>query len=85
VLIVGFVGGCATADAAALRRVRGLAVGCGLAVAVYIEEMFKTGHDEANRAAVRAVAADDLPLVGLGVYGPRNAVDKVVKGLPLHP
>ncbi|HEX4090434.1 MAG TPA: DUF2000 domain-containing protein [Trebonia sp.] len=73
------------ADAAALTRVRGAAVGRGLAVAVYIEEMFKTGHDEANRAAVAAVAADDLPLVGLAVYGPRNAVDKVMKGLPLHP
>ena len=47
--------------------------------------MFKTGHDEANRAAVSAVDADDLPLVGLAVYGPRNAVDKVMKGLPLHP
>ena len=73
------------AEPAALSRVRALAVGRGLAVAVYIEEMFKTGHDEANRAAVSAVAADDLPLVGLAVYGPRNAVDKVMKGLPLHP
>ena len=73
------------ADAAALGRVRGLAVGRGLAVAVYIEEMFKTGHDEANRAAVSAVDAGDLPLVGLAVYGPRNAVDKVMKGLRLHP
>ena len=73
------------ADAAALARVRGLAVGRGLAVAVYIEEMFKTGHDEANREVVRAVTADELPLVGLAVYGPRNAVDKVMKGLPLHP
>jgi hypothetical protein len=73
------------ADSPALARVRGLAVGRGLATAVYIEEMFKTGHDEANRAAVRDVAADDLSLVGLAVYGARNAVDKVVKGLPLHP
>jgi hypothetical protein len=73
------------AEPAALSRVRALAVGRGLAIAVYIEEMFKTGHDEANRAAVSAVAADDLPLVGLAVYGPRNAVDKVMKGLPLHP
>ena len=49
------------------------------------EEMFKTGHDEANRAAVRAVAAEDLVLAGLAVYGPRSAVDKVFKGLPFHP
>jgi hypothetical protein len=73
------------ADSASLARVRGLAIGRGLATAVYTEDMFKTGHDEANRAVVRVVPADDLPLVGLAVYGPRNAVDKVVKGLPLHP
>jgi hypothetical protein len=73
------------ADGPTLARVRGLAVGRRLATAVYIEEMFKTGDDEANRATVRVVGADDLPLVGLAVYGPRNAVDKVFKGLPLHP
>ena len=78
---------CATngATAAELTAVHGRALARQLEVAVYIEEMFKTGHDEANRAAVSAVAADDLPLVGLAVYGPRNAVDKVMKGLPLHP
>ena len=73
------------ADAPILARVRGLAVGRQLATAVYIEEMFKTRHDEANREVVRAVTADELPLVGLAVYGPRNAVDKVFKGLALHP
>jgi hypothetical protein len=52
---------------------------------VYTEEMFTTGHDEANRAVVRAVARDDLKLVGLAVHGPRNAVDKVLKGAVLHP
>jgi hypothetical protein len=72
-------------DAAALAGVRAEAVARGLPAAVYIEEMFKTGHDEANRAAVSAVEADDLPLVGVAVYGPRNAVDKVMKGLSLHP
>jgi hypothetical protein len=73
------------ADSPSLARVRSLAIGRGLATAIYIEEMFKTGHDDANRAAVRLVAADELPLVGLAVYGPRNAVDKVIKGLVLHP
>jgi len=54
-------------------------------IAVYIEDMFKTGHDADNRATVRAVTAQDMPLVGLAVYGPKNAVDKIFKGLPLHP
>ena len=73
------------ADGPSLARVRSLAVGRELATAVYIEEMFKTGHDEANREVVRAVTADEMPLVGVAVYGPRNAVDKVFKGLQLHP
>jgi hypothetical protein len=33
----------------------------------------------------RAVTAGAMTLVGVAVFGPRNAVDKVVKGLPLHP
>ena len=53
-------------------------------VAIYTEDMFATGHDEANRDVVRAVAAGDLRLAGVAVYGPRNAVDKVCKGLALH-
>jgi hypothetical protein len=73
------------ADGAALGQVRSRAVARGLPVAVYTEEMFKTGHDEDNRAAVLAVAAEDLVLAGLAVYGPRNLVDKMLKGLPLHP
>ena len=73
------------ADPAGLAQVRARAVERGLAVAVYIEEMFKTGNDVDNRAAVRAVTAEEMPLVGLAVYGPKNAVDKTLKGLPLHP
>jgi hypothetical protein len=68
-----------------LATVHGRALSRDLDVAVYIEEMFKTGNDDDNRAAVRAVAGDALPLVGLGVYGPKNVLDKVLKGLELHP
>ena len=72
------------ADGPALAAVRERGVGRDLAVAIYTEDMFATGHDEANRAVVRAVAAADLRLAGVAVYGPRNAVDKVCKGLVLH-
>jgi hypothetical protein len=73
----------ATADD--LRTVHSRALARQIDVAVYIEEMFKTGNDDDNRAAVRAVAVTELDLVGLAVYGPRNALDKVLKGLRLHP
>ena len=53
--------------------------------AVFTSDLFATGNDRDNRAAVRAVATADLDLVGLAVYGPRNAVDKVVKGARMHP
>jgi len=33
---------------------------------------------------VRAVTTEQLDLVGLAVYGPRNAVDKVFKGAHMH-
>jgi hypothetical protein len=57
----------------------------GLPMAVFTAELFATGNDEDNRAAVRAVPRAALDLVGLAVHGPRNAVDKIVKGARMHP
>ena len=53
--------------------------------AVFTSDLFATGNDRDNRAAVRAVGTGELDLVGLAVYGPKNAVDKVVKGARMHP
>ncbi|NDZ69700.1 DUF2000 domain-containing protein [Streptomyces sp. SID10362] len=52
--------------------------------ALFTSDLFATGNDRDNRAAVRAVATADLDLVGLAVYGPKNAVDKVLKGARMH-
>lgn len=68
-----------------LTAARGRANERGMPMALYTRDMFGTGHDEANRAAVAAVPTDSLDLVGLAVHGPKNAVDKVVKGARLHP
>ncbi len=54
-------------------------------MAVFTSDLFGTGNDRDNRAAVRAVGRGSLDLVGLAVYGPRNAVDKVLKGSRMHP
>ncbi|MFF3643275.1 DUF2000 family protein [Streptomyces sp. NPDC002564] len=53
--------------------------------AVFTSDLFATGNDRDNRAAVRAVPGEGLDLVGVAVYGPRNAVDKVLKGARMHP
>lgn len=55
-----------------------------LPVAIYTDDMFTTGNDDDNRGVVRAVAEEDLNLAGFAVFGPKNAVDKVCKGLALH-
>ena len=73
------------ADAATIKAAHSRALGRQLPMTVYTREMFSTGHDAANRAVVRAVGRDDLDLVGIAVHGPRNAVDKTVKGARLHP
>jgi hypothetical protein len=61
------------------------AVSRELPVGVFISEMFSTGNDRDNRAAVRALPREKLDLVGISVYGPKNAVDKVLKGAHMHP
>ena len=72
-------------DKETLAAAHAKAVARELPMSVFTEDLFTTGNDRDNRAAVRAVSRTDLSLVGLGLYGPKNAVDKVLKGGRLHP
>lgn len=56
----------------------------GVKAAIYIEDMFQTSHDTANRATVQQYATADLPLVGLAVRADRKDADKIFKGAKLH-
>ena len=73
------------ADAAGLRRAYERATSRGVTPAIYTRELFTTNHDEANRAAVAGVAAEDLDLVGIAFRAERKAVDKIVDRLRFHP
>lgn len=68
-----------------LTAAHGRALSRSLPSAVFTSDLFSTGNDRDNRAALRAVGKDQLDLVGIAVYGPRNAVDKVRKGTRMHP
>ena len=61
------------------------AVARGVTLSVFTADLFATGNDRDNRAAVRAVPGAQLDLAGIAVYGPRNAIDKIVKGARMHP
>lgn len=54
-------------------------------IALYTMEMFSTGNDTDNRAAVRAVAAADLDIVGVALRAPHRDADAVLRGLSRHP
>jgi len=72
------------ADRAALTRALERALARNVTPAVYTEDMFKTTHDEANRAAVKAVDRTELNLVGIAMRAERKVIDKIVDGLKFH-
>jgi hypothetical protein len=67
-----------------LRTVRRRAGERGVPIAIYTAELFATGRDEDNRAAVRSVATEDLDLVGIGLRAPHRDADAVLRGLRRH-
>ncbi|MGY9072317.1 MAG: DUF2000 family protein [Acidimicrobiales bacterium] len=72
-------------DAAGVRRAFDRALGRELSVSVYTDELFSTRNDLENRAAVAAVATDDLLIAGFAVAGDAKQVDKVFDKLKFHP
>jgi hypothetical protein len=67
-----------------LRTVRRRAGERGVPIAIYTAELFTTGRDEENRAAVRSVPTEDLDLVGIGLRAPHRDADAVLRGLRRH-
>jgi hypothetical protein len=74
----------AAPDVNKLRTVRDRAERRGVPLAIYTREMFATGHDAANRAAVRAVGTAELDLVGVALRAPHRDADAVLRGLARH-
>jgi hypothetical protein len=71
-------------DGAELRAAYERAMAAGVRLAIYTEELFRTGNDIDNRAAVKAKGRDELALVGLAFRAPRKAADRILAGLALH-
>ncbi|MBV9078958.1 MAG: DUF2000 family protein [Methylobacteriaceae bacterium] len=68
-----------------LARTLGRARERNLRASIYTHDLFATGNDADNRAAVARVPTDALDLVGLALHADRREVDKVTKGLRFHP
>lgn len=73
------------ADQDMLRTIHRRALERGVETALYIEEMFSTGHDAANRAVFAQVSPEAARVVGLAMRAEKKLVDKVMKGAKMHP
>ena len=67
-----------------LRNARNRANERGIATVAYIEEMFSTGHDEANRAVFSEHMANEDNTVGIALRADKKTVDKIAKGAKMH-
>ena len=67
-----------------LHNARNRANERGIATAAYIEEMFATGHDEANRAAFSEHMSNEDNTVGIALRADKKTVDKITKGAKMH-
>jgi hypothetical protein len=71
-------------DAGQIRRAYERALQRGVKFSVFTEELFATGNDIDNRAAVKAKKSDELNLVGMAMRDKKKTVEKVLDGLSLH-
>ena len=67
-----------------LSRIQARALDRDIPHALYVEEMFATGHDAANREVFAKFAPEDATVVGLALRAEKKLVDKVTKGARMH-
>ena len=71
-------------DQAGLSAIHRRALERGVTTSLYIEEMFATGHDTANRAVFAEFGPDSAKVVGLALRADRKLADKITKGAKMH-
>jgi hypothetical protein len=73
-----------SADGPTLNAIHRRALERGVTTSAYVEEMFATGHDVANRAVFAEFAPDDAKIVGIALRADKKLVDKITKGARMH-
>lgn len=72
------------ADADGIRKAYDRAMSRDVNLAIFTADLFTTGNDIDNRAAVAHKTSEQLDLVGIAMRDMKKTVDKVTKGLKLH-
>ncbi|PSJ55909.1 DUF2000 family protein [Pseudaminobacter soli (ex Li et al. 2025)] len=72
------------ADGETMAAIHRRSLDRGVRTSLYIEEMFSTGHDAANRAVFAEFAPPEAKVVGIALRADKKVVDKIVKGARMH-
>ncbi len=73
-----------TADQETLRTIHRRSLEREVTTSAYIEEMFSTGHDAANREVFGQFSPEDARLVGIALRAEKKIADKITKGSKMH-
>jgi hypothetical protein len=73
-----------SADGVTMAKIHQRSLERGVKTSLYVEEMFSTGHDVANREVFGKFGPDDAKVVGIALRAEKKLVDKIVKGARMH-
>ncbi|MET1414931.1 DUF2000 family protein [Roseibium sp. HPY-6] len=73
-----------SADGPTLKKIHARALERKVATSLYLEEMFTTGHDQANRAVFERFSPQEAKVVGLALHTDKKIADKITKGARMH-
>ncbi|MBB4229009.1 DUF2000 family protein [Rhizobium mongolense] len=73
-----------SADEATISAIHRRVLEREISSSLFIEEMFATGHDAANRAVFAEYAPEDAKVVGVALRAGKKIVDKITKGATMH-
>ncbi|NTJ67170.1 DUF2000 family protein [Agrobacterium rhizogenes] len=73
-----------SADQESIATIHRRSLERGIISSIFIEEMFSTGHDAANRAVFSEFTPQDAKVVGIALRADKKTVDKITKGASMH-
>ncbi|MFS2179637.1 DUF2000 family protein [Rhizobium pisi] len=73
-----------SADEATISSIHRRTLERDVTASLFVEEMFATGHDTANRAVFAEYAPEDAKVVGIALRAEKKIVDKITKGATMQ-
>lgn len=67
-----------------MRKIHMKSLERGITTSLYVEEMFSTGHDAANRDVFSNFTPESANVVGIAIRAEKKIVENLVKGAKLH-